>query len=101
MTECNETGSLRWMNNQKLWDEINIIQKIYLFLLSLVNIEQWGERKASWEVLSSHSKITAANTPYICIMHSSSHVLFYIPLEILQSSYNCNTADEKTKNPAS
>lgn len=100
MTECNETGSLRWMNNQKLWDEINIIQKIYLFLLSLVNTEQWGEWKASWEVLSSFQN-TAANIPYICIMHSSSHVLFYIPLEILQSSYNWNTADEKTKNPAS
>lgn len=27
MTECNETGSLRGMNNQKLWDEINFVQK--------------------------------------------------------------------------
>lgn len=39
MTEYNETGSLRRMNNQKPWDEINIVQKIYLFLLSFVNIE--------------------------------------------------------------
>ena len=45
MTECNETGSLRGMNNQKPWDEINIFQKIYLFLLSLVNTEQWGREK--------------------------------------------------------
>lgn len=33
MTECNETGSLRGLNNQKLWDEINIVQKIYLLSL--------------------------------------------------------------------
>ena len=45
MTECNETGSLRGMNNQKPWDEINIVQKIYLFLLSLVYTEQLGSEK--------------------------------------------------------
>lgn len=45
MTECNETGSLRGMNNQKPWNEINIVQKIYLFLLSFVNIEQWRGEK--------------------------------------------------------
>ena len=45
MTECNETGSLRGMNNQKPWDEINIVQKIYLFLLSLVYTEHLGSEK--------------------------------------------------------
>ena len=45
MTECNKTGSLRGMNNQKPWDEINIVQKIYLFLLSLVYTEQLGSEK--------------------------------------------------------
>ena len=45
MTAYNETGSLRGMNNQKLWDEINIVQKIYLFLFSLVYTEQWGSEK--------------------------------------------------------
>lgn len=45
MTEYNETGSLWGMNNQKPWDEINIVQKIYLFFLSFVNIEHWESEK--------------------------------------------------------
>jgi hypothetical protein len=70
MTESNETVSLREMNNQKSWDEINIVQKICLFLCEYWGVGEW---KALWEVQALNLKITV-NTPYICIMHFSSHV---------------------------
>lgn len=47
MTKYNEAGSLRGMNNKKLWDEINIFQKIYLFLLFFVNTSNGGVKGIS------------------------------------------------------
>lgn len=73
-TEYNEAGSLRGMNNQKLWDEINIFQKIYLFLLSFVNTEQWGSERHLRKYYPRLPKQQQLSMPYICIMQSSSPV---------------------------
>lgn len=81
-TECNETGSLRGINNQKSWEEMNIVQKTYLFLLSFVNTEQWVRGKHHGKNRPSSQNNSSKCILNLCNTFQLSCGLFHIPLEL-------------------